>query len=286
LLTFLLTILGVSNGQTFLTSLNGTKYSHTFTITAGPSNAAVATFYLIGAGGGAAGNNGNKGGGGGASGGYVRGTYTVPAGQSRKFLITLGVGGVGRSANSALAGEQGGNTQLQLINPLTNLPDNSLNVTVIGGNGGSLNSTISNTGRSNVTTGLSVTTPSGTNNSNNIGNIGSWSNGASGSGGGSVNLTGESAFTSGNSSSFAGGTGGGTGGAGSNGGFGTGGGSAGKANSTDLAGGNGGDGFVRIDLAGNGATLPVTFGAIKASEKGTGVQIDWTSYSELNISNY
>jgi len=35
-----------------------------------------------------------------------------------------------------------------------------------------------------------------------------------------------------------------------------------------------------------GTPLPVTFGAIKASEKGTGVQIDWTSYSEQNLANY
>lgn len=37
---------------------------------------------------------------------------------------------------------------------------------------------------------------------------------------------------------------------------------------------------------GAGLPLPVSFGAIKAAEKGTGVQIDWTSYSELNIANY
>jgi hypothetical protein len=35
-----------------------------------------------------------------------------------------------------------------------------------------------------------------------------------------------------------------------------------------------------------GIPLPVTFGSIKASEKGTGVQIDWTSYSESNLANY
>jgi hypothetical protein len=39
-------------------------------------------------------------------------------------------------------------------------------------------------------------------------------------------------------------------------------------------------------LSAAGAPLPVTFGAIKASEKGTGVQIDWTSYSESNLANY
>ena len=32
--------------------------------------------------------------------------------------------------------------------------------------------------------------------------------------------------------------------------------------------------------------LPVTFGTIKAFEKGTGVQVDWTSYSEQNLANY
>jgi hypothetical protein len=37
---------------------------------------------------------------------------------------------------------------------------------------------------------------------------------------------------------------------------------------------------------GAGGILPVTFGAIKATEKGTGVQIDWTSYSEQNLANY
>ncbi len=35
-----------------------------------------------------------------------------------------------------------------------------------------------------------------------------------------------------------------------------------------------------------GIPLPVTFGSIKATEKGTGVQIDWTSYSEQNLANY
>jgi hypothetical protein len=38
--------------------------------------------------------------------------------------------------------------------------------------------------------------------------------------------------------------------------------------------------------AGAAFPLPVTFGTIKAFEKGTGVQVDWTSYSELNIANY
>lgn len=36
----------------------------------------------------------------------------------------------------------------------------------------------------------------------------------------------------------------------------------------------------------NGSPLPVKFSNIKASEKGTGVQIDWTTYSEQNLANY
>lgn len=82
------------------------------------------------------------------------------------------------------------------------------------------------------------------------------------------------------------GIGGGNGSAGGNGIFpGTGGGGGGKSGG---AGGIGANGRIEIIWqTGNGAgVLPVTFGAMKASEKGTGVQIDWTSYSEQNLANY
>lgn len=40
------------------------------------------------------------------------------------------------------------------------------------------------------------------------------------------------------------------------------------------------------NLAPAGAPLPVKFGAIKAAEKQKGIQLDWTSYDEVNMNNY
>lgn len=49
--------------------------------------------------------------------------------------------------------------------------------------------------------------------------------------------------------------------------------------------GNGASGRVEIIIS-NAQTLPVKFSNIKAFEKNAGVQIDWTSYSELHLANY
>lgn len=40
------------------------------------------------------------------------------------------------------------------------------------------------------------------------------------------------------------------------------------------------------NLAPAGAPLPVKFGAIKATEKQKGIQLDWTSYDEVNMNDY
>jgi len=44
--------------------------------------------------------------------------------------------------------------------------------------------------------------------------------------------------------------------------------------------------FTLANTAGNQNPLPVTFGAIKGYAKGGGIEIDWTTYSEVNVDHY
>jgi hypothetical protein len=123
--------------------------------------------------------------------------------------------------------------------------------------------------------------------SNFVGNNGAFNSNNNGAAGGAPRLNGAPASGAINYTIPSAGAGGSQNNSATSGTNGGGGGAGGRATGQSItSGGNGGDGYVYMELSGNGATLPVTFGAIKASEKGTGVQIDWTSFSESNIANY
>ena len=231
--------------------------SGTYIINAGFS--AIVKIEAWGAGGGGSNSLAGGGGGGGA---YATITTTLSAGN---YAVTVGTGGA--------AGMAGGNSSFTSL-------------VVAGGGGGS----------TTVSGGLGGTVLTGTGFQGGAGGTTTTGNQSGGGGGGSA------------TSLAAGGAGGGgvggTGAPGGTGGIGQGNGGAGAANSTGAAavagtapgGGGGGTSNKGTAIAAAGANgrvivtvsgvLPVKLSNIKAYEKQSGIQIDWTAYSEENLSKY
>ena len=231
--------------------------SGTYTIPTGYS--ANVTIQAWGGGGGGSNNQAGGGGGGGA---YSFVTTTLSAGS---YIVTVGIGGT--------AGNAGGNSSFTSI--------------VVAGGGGSTANNTAGTGGVVITgTGR----PGGAGGSTNNGNA------SGGGGGGSATPSanggnGGNGVNGGAAAGGGGGTGQGNGGAGANNsaaaaaaaGTSPGSGGGGRSNngtSTAAAGANG-----RVIVTVN-TVLPVKLSNIKAFEKQTGVQIEWTAYSEENLSKY
>lgn len=210
------------------------------------------------------------------------GTYTVPAGYSAIVTIEAWGAGAGGGAGS---GSKGGGGSGAYASSTTTLAAGSYTVTVGAGGG----NTGTNGGNSSFTTiviaegGFSTTTGTG---------------GAGGTTGGSTGTT-KIAGTAGANSSGSnggagvaganGGGGGGTGGPANNGVGGTGtapgGGGGGKAGPGNNGNGGGVGGNGRVIVTVN-TVLPVRLSNISAFEKQNGIQIEWTVYSEVNLSKY
>ncbi len=231
--------------------------SGTYIIPTGYS--ANVTIQAWGAGGGGSNNLAGGGGGGGA---YSFVTTTLGAGS---YSVIVGTGGS--------AGNAGGNSSFTSI--------------VVAGGGGS---TTNNTGG---TGGIVIT---GTGRSGGAGGNTNNGNASGGGGGGSATpsangANGGNGVNGGGALGGIGGTGQGNGGAGANNsaaasalaGASPGSGGGGRSNngtSTAAAGANG-----RVIVTVN-TVLPVKLSNIKAFEKQSGIQIEWTAYSEENLSKY
>ncbi len=235
------------------------------------------------------------------------GTYTVPTGYTANVTIEAWGGGGGGGSNTANAKGGGGGGAYASIT--TVLSAGSYTVTVgaggavatAGGNS-SFTSLVIAAGGSSTTTqtaGLGGTTAASTgttlfaggNGGNGAGTTGIRGGGGGGgsanagsNGGNGVNGIAGAPGTGGN-----GGTGSGAGGRGSddNGtpnavaGSVVGGGGGGRGNNGNSQTGAAGQLIVTVN-----AVLPVKFGNITAYEKQSGIQIDWTVYSEVNLSHY
>ncbi len=233
------------------------------------------------------------------------GTYTVPAGYSA--IVTIEAWGAGAGGGSGAA-ERGGGGGGAYASSTTTLSAGSYTVTIgtggavgaVGGNS-SFTSLVIGAGGSSTTTatggaGGTVAASIGTirfagGAGGNAGN----SNSAGGGGGGSATSSaiggaGGTGLNGNNATGGVGGTGQGNGGAGSENtnlatavaGTAPGGGGGGRASNatTSAAGANG-----RVIVTVN-TVLPVKISNIKAFEKLQGIQIDWTTYSEENLSKY
>ena len=244
------TVLAQPVSQTF-------NSSGTYTIPTGYS--ANVTIQAWGGGGGGSNNQAGGGGGGGA---YSFVTTTLGAGS---YIVIVGTGGT--------AGNAGGNSSFTSI--------------VVAGGGGSSATNSAGTGGIVITgTGRPGGAGGGTNNGNASGGGGGGSATPSANGG-----NGNNGVNGGGAAGGGGGIGQGNGGAGANNsaaasaaaGTSPGSGGGGRSNngtSTAAAGANG-----RVIVTVN-TVLPVKLSNIKAFEKQTGVQIEWTAYSEENLSKY
>ncbi|TAL48727.1 MAG: T9SS type A sorting domain-containing protein, partial [Chitinophagaceae bacterium] len=235
------------------------------------------------------------------------GTYTIPAGYSAVIKIEAWGGGGGGGTNLSNAKGGGGGGAFASIT--TTLTAGNYAVTVgaggavatAGGNssfttlviaaGGS--STTTSTGGAGGTTAASTGTTlfAGGNGGNGATTTGVRGGGG---GGGSAN-TGSNGGNGGNGvagapgTGGAGGTGAGTGGNGANdsgtpdasSGVAPGSGGGGRGNSGNSKSGANGQVIVTVITI-----LPVKFGNITAYEKQSGIQIDWTVYSEENLNHY
>ena len=236
------------------------------------------------------------------------GTYTVPTGYSANVTIQAWGAGAGGGSGAAERGGGGGGAYASVT---TILPAGSYAVTVgtggtvgnAGGNSSFTSFVIAEGGRSTttVTGGLGGTTAASTGTTKFAGGAGgsaATTGGAKGGGGGGGSATSlANGGVGGNGCANACGNVGGAGGIGN----GTGGRGADGAGTPDAAGGSavGGGGGGRGSAGGvskpgnNGqvivsvnSVLPVKLGNIKAYEKQNGIQIDWTAYSEENVSHY
>ncbi len=223
-------------------------------------------------------------------------TYNVPVGYSAAVTIEAwGAGGGGGNNSPGAKGGGGGGAYASLT---TTLSAGNYSVTVgTGGaptvNGGNSNFTTiviaaGGTASSGTNPGAGGTTAASTGSTLFAGGTGDAASGNNG-GGGAGSAT-EHA-NGGNASGNAGGNGKGNGGGGGNGinnpgsngaspGAG-GGGKAGPGNSSNS--GSGADGMVIVTV---NNPLPVKLSSIRAFEKQNGIQIEWTAYSEENLSKY
>ncbi len=241
--------------------------SGTYTVPAGWN--ALVSIEVWGAGGsGGGGNNGNGSRYGGGGGGYARLIVTLTPGT---YTVTVGKGGI--APTNVDQGNNGGTSSFSTL------------VSASGGKGGSNNA--SGAG-GNTFSGTGITTHNG----GNGGARNSSNNGGGGGGGGSA-LAGANGSNGSNASGSTGGSGGAGQGAGGNGGnnnaiglngIAPGGGGGGKGDNGSHSG-NGADGQVVINVTSQ-ISLPVEFGNFKVSQKESGVQLDWTTYTEINVSHF
>ena len=231
--------------------------SGTYTIPTGYS--ANVTIQAWGAGGGGSNSLAGGGGGGGA---YSFITTTLSAGA---YIVTVGTGGT--------AGNAGGNSSFTSI--------------VVAGGGGSSATNSAGAGGIAITgTGRSGGTGGSTNNGNASGGGGGGSATPSANGG-----NGGNGVNGGGGAGGAGGIGQGNGGAGANNsaaasavaGASPGSGGGGRSNSGTSTAAVGANGRVIVTV---NTVLPVKLSNIKAFEKQSGIQIEWTAYSEENLSKY
>lgn len=250
----LLTVTTFVNAQPTSQTFNS---SGTYNVPFGYS--AIVKIEAWGAGGGGSNNQAGGGGGGGA---YATITTTLIAGN---YAVTVGTGGP--------SGTAGGNS---FFTSLVNAGGGGSSTNNTGGTGGSV---ITGTGNSGGTGGS-------TNNGN--------ASGGGGGGSATALVNGGNGGNGINGGASAGGVGG----------IGEGNGGAGAANSTSAAaitgtapgGGGGGRSNNGTSTAAAGANgrvivtvltvLPVKLSSIKAYEKQSGIQIDWTALTELNLSKY
>lgn len=245
----------------------------TYTYTVNPGWRAVVTIKVWGGGGsGGFGGSSDAARGGGGAGGYASiGTTLLPG----DYTFTVGAGGI---LTSTVELRSGGTSSFTTIVAATGgSPGNATS-----GSGGIGGSGTTGTVKYDGGAGASIST------GGKAGGGGGGASTGSSNGQNAIQQTGNSAGVGGGTGLYLGGSGGSNSisasgnGLAPTGTYGAGGGGKGDRAATS---GSGAAGRVEISID-QAQPLPVTFGAIKASEKGTGVQIDWTSYSELNLANY
>lgn len=207
------------------------------------------------------------------------GTYTVPSGYSAN--VTIEAWGAGGGGGSNTTGPKGGGGSGSYASSTTTIAAGNYTVTVgTGGSAGSAGtnssfttiviaesggSTAGITGGTGGTTGGSTGTIliAGTAGSNTSGNTGgNGGTGANGGGAGGIGATNNNSGT--NATPYGGGGGG-------------------KGGGTGNTSGIGANGRVIVTVT---TVLPVKLSNIKAYEKLSGIQLDWTAYSETNLSHY
>ena len=208
------------------------------------------------------------------------GTYTIPANYAANVTIEAWGGGGGGGTN--IGGARGGGGGGAYASVTTMLGAGSYTVTVGTGGGPGVNGTASSFTTLVIAAG------------------GSASPGFTGGAGGTIAASTGSILIAGINGSGASGNNGGGGGNGGNGGTGAAGGLANNGSAgapTIPAGGGGGkagpgggglstngaDGVVIVTV---NVVLPVKFSSIRAIEKQLGVELQWTSYDELNLDKY
>lgn len=254
--------------------------THTFVVTSQSNNVVIEVWGAGGSGG--ANTTTAKGGGGG--GGYSRTTVNLAPGN---YTVIVGKGGVATNSN----GVAGGGSSFR---------NGSIIIDSASG-GAAANGTTGGAGGNGIAVGgngIGTTLRNGGKGGNGAnGSFFGNSYGAGGGGGGSA-LTGSNGSDGGDGFALFGLTIGGTGGTGQgNGGNGgnnnavgldgatPGGGGGGKGYGDNKTNGNGANGVVKITGA-IGAPLPVKLGNFQAVQKQEGVQLDWITYMEFDVSHF
>jgi len=235
----------------------------TYTVPAGYT--AIVTIEAWGGGGGGGTNSGNaKGGGGGGA--YASTTTTLAPGN---YTVTVGTGGAiatagGTSSFTTLVIAAGGGSTTTATGGLGGAVNASTGTTLYAGGNGGNGATATGTRGGGGGGGSATSGGTGGNGGNGV----AGAPGTGGTGGTGFGPGGDGANNSGTPDAVAGtAAGGGGGGRGNNG------------NSS-----TGADGRVIVTV--NSFTLPVKYGSITAYSKQSGIQIDWTIYSENNCSHY